>query len=71
MGLMFWLVFKEAMTLGEFMTLFFYSFFVFGPLRQAGDIINNYQQAKGSHELLEEITKLPVEQIPVQPLSLG
>ncbi len=71
MGLMFWLVFKEAMTLGEFMTLFFYSFFVFGPLRQAGDIINNYQQAKGSHELLEEITKLPVEERAVHPLSIG
>lgn len=39
------------------MTLFFYSFYIFGPLYQFGTVIKNYQEAKASNELLQNILK--------------
>lgn len=71
MVVMFWLVYTQAMTLGQFMSLFFYSFFVFGPLRQAGTIINHYQDARASNELLEELMEEPIEPHPEHPVSLA
>ncbi len=69
MGIMFRFVYTQAISLGEFMSLFFYTFFVFGPLRQAGEIINNYQDAKASHELVEELMTFPSEPHPESPES--
>ena len=37
------------------MTLYFYSFFVFGQLSQFGQVTKNYQEAKANHELLQEM----------------
>lgn len=67
---MFWFVYTQAMSLWEFMTLFFYSFFIFGPIRQAWEIINKYQDASASNELVEELMNQTPETIPDQPISL-
>jgi ATP-binding cassette subfamily B protein len=34
-----WLIFRDVLTTGEFISLQFYSFFIFGPMQQIGDII--------------------------------
>ncbi len=52
---MFWLVYTESITLGEFFSLYFYSFYIFSPLYMLGDVLKNYQEAKASHELVEEL----------------
>jgi len=59
LGTMFWMIYKGFLTLGEFFSFFFYSFFVFAPLGQLGTIMKNYQEAKASHDALEDIMKLP------------
>ena len=43
-----WLIFKDHLTPGEFMTMMFYSFFIFGPLQELGNIILNYREAEAS-----------------------
>ncbi len=63
--LMLWLLFQGHLTIGEFLTLFFYSFFIFGPLAQISDVVSSYQEAKASSETLKEILSIePVKKDP-------
>jgi ATP-binding cassette subfamily B protein len=59
LGVMFWMIFQWYLTLGEFFSLFFYSFYIFAPLWQIGGVMKSYQEARSSHDILEEITKKP------------
>ncbi len=68
---MLWLVFSGAMTLGQFFSLWFYSFFIFQPLGDLGTIASQYQQAKGSMEKLQEILAIKSEEKPEQPADIG
>lgn len=66
-----WLIFKDVLTTGKLMTLTFYSFFIFGPLQEIGNIILSYREAQASlnnfHNLM---TKAP-EVKPEQPEPIG
>jgi ATP-binding cassette subfamily B protein len=42
------LVSRQAITLGEFLSLLFYSFFVFSPLAELGAILTKYQETRAS-----------------------
>jgi ATP-binding cassette subfamily B protein len=64
LGTMFWMVFQQIITLGEFFSLYFYSFYIFSPLYMLGEVLKNYQEAKASHELLNDLLqKQPVEEV--------
>lgn len=65
--LMLWLLFKGSMSVGEFLSLFFYSFFLFAPLGELGTVVAQYQEAKASNEKLDEILKIPKEKKPKNP----
>jgi ATP-binding cassette subfamily B protein len=69
--LMLYLIFTQAITVGEFFSLFIYSFFIFGPLQSLGDIINIYREAEVSLNNFEDIMKMPVETSPDIPAKLG
>lgn len=58
MGTMFWLVYNQSISLGEFFSLYFYSFFIFSPLYQFGVVMQNYQEAKASDQLVRELLAL-------------
>lgn len=53
--LMLWLLFYKNISVGEFFTLFIYSFFIFGPLGEISNIVTQYQESKASSGQLEEI----------------
>ena len=55
MLLMLWLIYTKQISLGEFFSLLFYSFFIFNPLAQLGDVSTAYQETKASLEKLKEI----------------
>lgn len=55
MLLMLWLIFTRQISLGEFFTLMFYSFFIFNPLSMIGDVATSYQETRASLAKLEEI----------------
>lgn len=66
-GIMFTLfifIFNKVITIGEYMTLWIYTFFVFEPLRMLGPMANSYQEAKASLGQLEEIFKLKPAPVP-------
>lgn len=65
--LMLYLIYTQAITVGEFFSLFIYSFFIFGPLQSLGDIINTYREAEVSLNNFENILKLPIEAKPNKP----
>jgi len=61
MFLMFWLIFKQDISLGQFFSLLFYSFFIFSPLYELSNVASQYQEAKASNEVLNEILKMKPE----------
>ena len=46
MFLMLYLIYTQAITVGQFFSLFIYSFFIFGPLQELGNIINIYRETE-------------------------
>ncbi|MFI5134978.1 MAG: ABC transporter ATP-binding protein [Chitinophagales bacterium] len=71
MGVMMYLIFIHKINVGEFLTLLFYSFFIFGPLQEMGNIINTYREAEVSLGNFKQIMETPVEKRPAQPRSIG
>ncbi|MBX4187346.1 MAG: ABC transporter ATP-binding protein/permease, partial [Candidatus Doudnabacteria bacterium] len=68
---MLWLVFSHGITFGEFFSLLFYSFFLFNPLGQFGDVAQQYQEAKASLDRLDEILQIKPEEKPENPKDIG
>lgn len=67
---MLWLIFTKSITIGEFFSLYIYSFFIFSPLQEFGNVVAQYQEAKASMEQLETILNVPPEQKPAHPASV-
>ena len=66
-----YLIFIQRITVGEFFSLFIYSFFIFGPLQSLGDIINIYREAEVSLNNFETLLNKPKESKPEEPIKLG
>jgi ATP-binding cassette subfamily B protein len=71
MFILLWLIFKDIITPGQLMTLTFYSFFIFGPLQEIGNIIIYYREAEASLENFDTLMKKPPEEKPSNPIHLG
>jgi ATP-binding cassette subfamily B protein len=70
LGLMLYLIFAQEITMGEFFSLWIYSFFIFGPLQELGSMINIYREAEVSLKNFEDILHTPKEPRPVNPVPL-
>ena len=70
MFLMLYLIYTRAITVGQFFSLFIYSFFIFGPLQELGNIINVYRETEASLNVYEGILRIPAEQRPAHPVPL-
>ncbi len=69
--LMLYLIFAREITVGQFFSLWIYSFFIFGPLQELGTVINTYRETEASLESFETILATPIEAKPESPLPLG
>jgi ATP-binding cassette subfamily B protein len=69
--LMLYLIFAGRISVGEFFSLFIYSFFIFGPLQELGNIINVYRETEVSLDNFKKILSTPKEQKPKNPTVLG
>jgi ATP-binding cassette subfamily B protein len=69
--LMLYLIFAGRISVGEFFSLFIYSFFIFGPLQELGNIINIYRETEVSLENFRGILSTPKEKKPENPTILG
>lgn len=67
MLLMLFLVVQEKITVGEFFSLFIYSFAIFGPLQELGNIINVYRETEASLANFQQILDTPRDVKPALP----
>jgi ATP-binding cassette subfamily B protein len=68
--LMLYLIYTRQITVGQFFSLFIYSFFIFGPLQEMGNIINIYRETEASLNKLEEMLEIAPEPRPADPAPL-
>ena len=68
--LLLYLIFSDSMTLGELFSLQIYSFFIFGPLQELGNIISTYREAEASLENFQNILNIPKEEKPLHPVAV-
>lgn len=60
-------LFRDTLTLGQLFSMQFYSFFIFGPLQELGNVILAYREAQASLNNLETLLRRPVERKPQNP----
>ncbi|MBK8329133.1 MAG: ABC transporter ATP-binding protein [Bacteroidetes bacterium] len=66
-----YLVFKNHLSIGQMITMQFFSFFIFGPLQELGNIILAYREAETSLANFEKLMHTPVEERPLNPKSIN
>ncbi len=66
-----WLMFKDVLTVGQLISLQFYSFFIFGPLQEIGSIIMSYREAEASLTNFHNLMLKKVEPKPIEPTLVG
>jgi ATP-binding cassette subfamily B protein len=71
LGMMLYLIYLREIQFGQFFQMWIYSFFVFGPLQEVGNVINTYRETEVSLNKMKEIFDAPIEPRPENPLSLG
>ena len=68
---MLFLVYLRTITLGQFFSLYIYSFFLFNPLQELGNVINTYREAQASLNNFKDILATPTEPKTINPQKLG
>ena len=68
--LMLYLIFARKITIGQFFSTLFYSFFIFGPMQELGNIIGVYREAEASLENFQKILNTPKDPKPLRPVPL-
>jgi ATP-binding cassette, subfamily B, bacterial len=68
--LMLYLIFTQKITVGQFFSLLFYSFFIFGPMQELGNIINVYRETEVSLGNFTKILETPKDQKPLTPIPV-
>jgi len=64
-------VFRDQITVGQMMMMQFYSFFIFGPLQELGNIILSYREAEASLNNLQELFSRKPEFRPASPEKIN
>jgi ATP-binding cassette subfamily B protein len=65
-----WLIFREKMDAGQLVTMQIFSFFVFGPLQEIGNILLSYREAEASLNNFKNLMNKKVEAEPATPQHL-
>ena len=68
---MLYLIYAQQITVGQFFSMMIYSFFIFGPLQEMGNVINIYRETEASLAKFEEIMAMPLAPRPASPVTVG
>jgi ATP-binding cassette, subfamily B, bacterial len=66
-----WLIFRDDMDAGQLVTMQVFSFFIFGPLQEIGNILLSYREAEASLNNFQTLMSKEPEATPAKPASLG
>ena len=70
LGLMLYLIFVREISVGQFFSCWIYSFFIFGPLQEVGNVMNIYRETEVSLNNFETILDMPKEPRPAEPVQV-
>ncbi len=65
-----YLIYEGKITIGQFYSLNIYSFFLFNPLQEIGNVVNTYREAEVSLQNFEQILEIPTEKKPENPIYI-
>lgn len=65
-----WLIFRDAITPGQYLSLTFYGFFLFGPMQEIGNIIISYREAEASLNNFHVLMAKAPEKKPANPQTI-
>jgi ATP-binding cassette, subfamily B, bacterial len=68
--LMLYLIFDRQITVGQFFSLLIYSFFIFGPLQELGNVINIYRETEASMANFSKVMEMPLDPKPANPVEI-
>ncbi|QIL39739.1 ABC transporter ATP-binding protein [Pedobacter sp. HDW13] len=64
------LIFDNTISAGQYLTFLFYSFFLFGPLQELGNVILAWREAEVSLGNFKKILSTPIDKKPENPTSI-
>ncbi len=67
---LFYILFHDYISLGQVFTFQFFSFFIFAPLQEFGNVILAYREAESSLQNFEKLMNSPVEPRPENPQGI-
>jgi ATP-binding cassette subfamily B protein len=62
------LIFKNELTAGDYLKFLFYSFFLFNPLQELGNVIQSWREAEVSLGNFKRILDTPIDKKPEKPV---
>ena len=68
--MMTYLVLAGHMQVGQLFTLMIYSFFIFGPMQELGNIVTMFRETEASLALFQAILDTPLDKKPEHPVSV-
>ena len=68
--LMLYLIFQQKITVGQFFQLLIYSFFIFGPMQELGNVLNIYRETEASLANFDSIFRIPIDPKPIDPIAV-
>ena len=63
-------IFRGIINPGQYLSLTFFSFFIFGPMQEIGNVILSYREAEASLNNMEELFKKPIAFTPENPEAI-
>ena len=64
-------IYRGNISPGQYLTLTFYAFFVFGPMQEIGNVIISYRESEASLNNMQALFKKPVEFTPDKPEAIN
>ncbi|WP_374949866.1 ABC transporter ATP-binding protein [Mucilaginibacter sp.] len=64
------LIFEQTISPGQYLSLLFYSFFLFNPLQELGNVILSWREAEVSLNNFKGILSVPIDKKPEKPVLL-
>ena len=64
------LIFKQTISPGQYFSFLFYSFFLFNPLQELGNVILSWREAEVSLGNFQRILSIPIDPKPEKPVLL-
>ena len=68
---LFWLIFGDIINTGQYLSLTIYSFFLFQPMQEIGNIIISYREAEASLNNFHNLMQKSAEPKPALPQHIG